>query len=78
MGCPFVKKASFTRHNGAAGAQIKYVLNRADKKASEAIMKTANRIYGTAYMNQLLTSNSFKTILRNIKYLFKKIGNKEK
>jgi len=78
MGCPFVKKASFTRHNGAAGAQIKYVLNRADKKASETIMKTANRIYGTAYMNQLLTSNPFKTILRNIKYLFKKIGNKEK
>ena len=73
-GCPFIKKASFTRHNGAAGTQIKYVLNHADKKARDAIMTTANRTYGNEYMKQMLTYNPMKIMLRNLKYLLKKMG----
>ena len=78
MGCPFVKKASFTRHNGAAGSQIKYVLTHADNKAHDTILKTANRLYGNAYMKQLLTSNPFKIMLRNLTYLLQKIGTTKK
>ena len=74
MGCPFVKKASFTRHNGAAGSQIKYILNHTDKKPHDVIIKTANYTYGNEYMKQLLTSNPFKTMLRNLKYLLQKYG----
>lgn len=77
MGCPFVKKASFTRHNGGVGNQIKYVLKHADTNARDAIMNTANRIYGKKYMNWLLTSNPLKIFYRNITYVFKKVENGE-
>ena len=74
-GCPFVKRACFIRHNGAAGSQIRYILNHCHRNARNAIMKTANRIYGKDYMNWLLTSNPIKIMIRNIKYALKKLGN---
>lgn len=76
-GCPFIKKASFTRHNGAMGKQIRYILNHADKSANTAIMTTANRVYGEKYIKWLLTSNPLKILLRNIKYAKQKIKNGE-
>lgn len=72
-GCPFIKRASFTRHNGAIGNQIKYILEHCDTHATNAIMKTANRIYGTEYMNWFLTSNPLKICARKIKYAKQKI-----
>ena len=78
MGCPFIKKASFIRHNGSAGKQIKYVLKHADKNAMCAIMKTANRVYGEKHMKWLLTSNPLKIFLRNVKYAIQKMGKKQK
>lgn len=74
-GCPFVKRACFTRHNGAAGNQIRYILNHCNRNTHNAIMKTANRVYGEKYMKWLLTSNPIKIMSRNIKYAFKKLGN---
>lgn len=71
--CPFIKKVSFTRHNGALGKQIKYVLKNCDKAAHDAITKTANRLYGQQYMNWFLTSNPLKISARNITYLIRKI-----
>ena len=71
--CPFIKKVSFTRHNGALGKQIKYILRNCDKSACDAIMKTANRLYGHQYMTWFLTSNPFKISARNITYLIRKI-----
>ncbi len=78
MGCPFIKKASFIRHNGSAGKQIKYVLKHADKNAMCTIMKTANRVYGEKHMKWLLTSNPLKIFLRNVKYAIQKMGKKQK
>ena len=74
-GCPFIKRACFTRHNGGAGDQIKYILNHIDYNVRNAIMKTSNRIYGEKYMNWLLTCNPIKIMIRNIKYAHKKIKN---
>ncbi len=74
-GCPFVKKLSFTRHNGALGAQIKYILKHCDKDAATAIMNSANALYGVEYMNRFLTNNIFKIVLRNISYLKEKLKN---
>lgn len=74
-GCPFIKKASFTRHNGALGRQIKYILKHSDKKASNAVLNSANNLYGTKYMNWFLTSNPIKIFVRKIKYALKKIRN---
>lgn len=67
-GCPFIKKASFTRHNGALGNQIKYIFKYSDKNATKLIMNTANYLYGKKYMQIFLTSNPIRILWRNIKY----------
>jgi len=72
-GCPFVKKMSFTRHNGALGKQIKYILNNSDPIAAKSVMATANRLYGERYMKRFLTSNPLRILYRNITYGIKKL-----
>ena len=74
-GCPFVKKACFTRHNGALGADIKYIITHADKSAATATLNTANRIYGADYMKWLMTNNVIKILARKLSYAIKKIKN---
>lgn len=65
---PFIKKASFIRHNGSLGRQIYYVLNHTNKNIKSAIIKNAERNFGKKYMNWLLTKNPFIIIYRNISY----------
>ena len=74
-GCPFVKKMSFTRHNGGVGNQIKYILNHADPVAVMSVKKTANRIYGEKHMKWLLTYNPLKIFWRNMTYAIQKMKN---
>ena len=74
-GCPFVKRACFIRHDGAAGNQIKYILNHCAPNVRNAILKTSDRVYGKQYMNWLLTTNPFKITSRTVKYAIKKIKN---
>ena len=74
-GCPFIKKLSFTRHDGALGKQILYILNHCDIIARKSVLKTANRLYGKEYMNWFLTYNPLKILYRNIKYGLKKLKN---
>lgn len=76
-GCPFIKKLSFTRHNGALGGQIKYIFKHVNQDVSSAIMQTANRLYGKEYMNRFLTNNPLKILYRNITYGIKKLKNGE-
>ena len=71
-GCPFIKKSSFTRHCGAIGAQVKYILDNTNIITRTAIMDSANRVYGTEHMKWLMTSNPFKILVRNIKYAIHK------
>lgn len=73
-GCPFIKRASFIRHNGGIGNQVKYILSHCDTRAAMAILKTANRIYGNEYMNWLMTYNPIKIWWRKIKYAKQKIS----
>lgn len=75
MGCPFLKKACFTRHNGALGGDIKYILTHAETTASNATIHTAQRIYGTDYINWLLTRNIIKILARKLSYAIKKLKN---
>ena len=69
---PFIKKASFTRHNGALGAQVKYVLDHTNVITRTLILNSANRLYGAEYMRKFLTYNPIKILTRNIKYAFQK------
>ena len=74
-GCPFVKKASFTRHNGALGNQIKYILNHSNPDVSNQILKTAEQLYGKKYMKHFLTLNPIRILWRNTTYAITKIIN---
>lgn len=67
-GMPFMKKVAFSRHGGALGRQISYVLNHIPSNAHNAILKNARRTWGDEYINWLLTNNPFKIAVRAIKY----------
>lgn len=75
QGCPFIKKACFKRHNGASGGDIRYILRHSDKIIADKILNSANRVYGTDYMNWLLTNNMIKILARKLSYAIKKIKN---
>lgn len=73
QGCPFIKKMSFTRHNGAIGYQLWYVLKHCDKTTRTIIINSANRAYSQKYISWLLTSNRITAWIRGIKYAFQKL-----
>ena len=73
QGCPFIKKISFTRHNGAVGHQLYYVLKHCDKSAAKHIINGANYAYTQKYISWLLTPNPFAYFTRGIKYAIQKI-----
>lgn len=75
-GCPFIKKMSFTRHNGAIGHQLYYVLSHCDKTARDAVISSANATYTREYISWLLTPNPFAPIIRGIKYAIQKFWGK--
>lgn len=70
---PFIKKASFIRHNGRLGKQILYVLNNINQETKDSILTNATRIWGKEYMDWLLTKNPIKIMYRNITYVIKKL-----
>lgn len=72
-GLPFIKKSSFTRHNGSLGHKLKYVFDRLPSECREIILKDAARLYGSDYMDNLLTANPFRIAGRYIEYLYRKI-----
>ncbi len=74
-GLPFIKKVSFTRHNGSLGKEIYYVMRHINKEASTAIISGAKTTFGEKYISWLLTRNPIKIFLRNIKYFIKKLFN---
>ena len=70
---PFVKKLAFSRHNGALGRQLLYILNHVSPTTRDAIMENANRVYGEQYISKILTRNPIKIMCRNIKYTIHKL-----
>ena len=66
---PFIKKLSFTRHFGAYGNQILYVLNHIPKKLRDDILLSARETFGDKYIDWLFTKNPVKIIFRKIKYI---------
>ena len=70
---PFIKKVAFTRHNGTLGPQISYVLRHTPTTMRNAIIKNAQRVYGTEYVNRTLSQSHIAAILHGIKYGIKKL-----
>ena len=72
---PFVKKLAFSRHNGALGRQISYVLRHIDPNTRDIILKCTRRVYGDDHISKILTRNPFKILWRNITYTIYKLRN---
>ncbi len=66
-GLPFMKKVAFSRHGGAYGRQIAYVLDHIAPNARNAILSSARHTWGAEYINWLLTKNPVKVMYRGIK-----------
>lgn len=66
-GLPFIKKVSFSRHGGAYGRQIEYVLRHASFDARSAILSSARHTWGAEYIDWLLTKNPATVLYRGIK-----------
>lgn len=73
---PFVKKSSFTRHNGSLHLQVKYILDNCDKDLRKAILSDMTRLHGEDYVHGMLSANRTGIALRYISYIFGKIRNK--
>lgn len=73
QGFPFLKKASFVRHNGALGRQINYILRRIDPILRDAILENAKYVYGAGVVDKNLTNNIFKIIYRNLRHAIHKL-----
>lgn len=71
-GLPFIKKSSFTRHNGSLGIQVKYVLDHADSVLREAVLQDAARVWGDGYIRDFLAAGSLETAARYVTYLVRK------
>lgn len=70
---PFMKRVAFSRNHGALGRQILYVLQHIAPTTRDAIMSSAERIYGTKYVNWLLTANPLKIMVRQIHHAIYKL-----
>lgn len=76
-GMPFMKKVALTRHRGALGRQILYVLGHITPDARDAILSSARATYGEKYTGWLLTRNPIKIIYRNTAHFVHKILTEE-
>lgn len=72
-GMPFMKKVAFSRHGGALGRQIQYVLRHITPKARTAIISGAQCTWGKEYTDWLLTNNPIKIIYRNMRHSLHKL-----
>ena len=70
---PFMKKVAFTRHDGALGPQISYVLQHTPTQMRNAIIKNAKRVYGAEYVNRILNQTRLVAFWRGLKYAIYKI-----
>ena len=70
---PFMKKVAFTRHDGALGPQISYVLKHTPAPMRNAIIKNAKRVYGDEYVTRTLNQSRFVAFWRGLKYAIYKI-----
>ncbi len=72
-GIPFIKRTSFTRHNGSIGTEIRQVLGSCSPECRNAVVKDAERLYGKEYTDKLLSNSCLKSKMLYLKYLWSKL-----
>lgn len=70
---PFIKKVAFVRHNGCLGPQIASVLKRIPSGTRKSIIKNAHRVYGTEYVNRILSQSHITALFHGLRYAIYKI-----
>lgn len=70
---PFLKRVAFTRNHGALGYELQYILTHISPATRNAILNSANRIYGEKYINWLLTHNPIKIFIRRTHHALYKL-----
>ena len=72
-GLPFIKKASFVRHCGCLGRQLRLVLDSCAPDVRDAVLSDASRLWGHEYVNELLQGGILNMAGRYLRYLKSKI-----
>jgi len=72
-GMPFLKKASFIRHNACLGRTINSILEASDAGFRDAVVFDAGRTFGVDYTEHLLKCSPADSAWRYLKYLRGKI-----
>lgn len=68
-GLPFIKKASFVRHCGCLGRQIRIVLDSCSAPCREAVLSDAGRLWGRSFVADLLHGGPLAMAGRYLRYL---------
>ncbi len=70
---PFMKKVAFIRNHGALGREVRYVLDNVDYNLKNAILASAERVYGAEYVRWFLDVNPVKVMCRKLKHVMYKL-----
>ena len=73
QGFPFLKKSAFTRHGGSLGPAVSRVLSGTDPVMAAAIVADLDRLHGEAYRCRFLSDGPFRSALRYLRYLWRKV-----
>ena len=69
MGFPFIKKASFIRHQGDMGRELAMVMDHIEPTLNQAVTSDLDRLEGEGYMKRLLSRSRLTMVRRYLLYL---------
>ena len=73
MGFPFIKKASFIRHQGDMGRELAMVMDHIEPALNQAVTSDFDRLEGEGYMKRLLSRSRITMARRYLLYLKDKL-----
>ena len=74
-GIPFIKKSSFTRHNGCLGRELRMALGKTDPALAAAVQADLDRINGAGFFKHLVSGGYSTMLIRYFNYLAQKCIN---
>lgn len=73
-GLPFVKKSSFTRHNGSVGHEISMIVKEFPSEGTDAMTAGARETFGERHVREIIHMGRIQAGLRYLEYLYEKTG----
>lgn len=72
-GLPFVKKSSFTRHNGSVGHEISVIVKEFPSEGTDAMIAGAREAFGERQADDIFRTSWIHSKLKYLTYLYDKI-----